>query len=351
MSSKIRRSKSTKKVSSKTRSSSKSSSKTRSPSKSSKARRRAAGWPEALTRYEAHLLAERKGELTVYAYLLEAQRLREHLARQGVDTPDDVTLEHLRAYQVGLLTGACTRTGRPSSVRTVHRITTTLGGLFAFLTAEGLVARDPSLRLERPRLPRSLPGDVLTTREVRRLLRVPDTSTPEGLRDRALLEVFYGAGLRRAEVLGLDLADLDHRERELRVRGKGNKERLVPLTRSAWLELVAYLERGRPALCSRHPDSGRAVFLSSHGRRCCELTPMRLLRRCALAAGLDRRVTPHTLRRTYATELLKAGVSLRHIQLLLGHEKLSTTALYLRLDTRDLRRELLLKHPRERIDA
>ena len=342
MSSKICRSKSTKKVSSKI---TPSTSKPRSSSSSSKT------WPDALTRYEAHLLAARKGELTVYGYLLEAQRLREHLARQGVDTPDDVTLEHLRAYQVGLLTGAATRTGRPSSVRTVHRITTTLGGLFAFLAAEGLVARDPSLRLERPRLPRSLPGDVLTTGEVRRLLQVPDTSTPEGLRDRALLEVFYGAGLRRAEALGLDLADLDHHERELRVRGKGNKERLVPLTRSAWLEVVAYLERGRPALCSRHPDSGRAVFLSSHGRRCCELTPMRLLRRSALAAGLARRVTPHTLRRTYATELLKAGVSLRHIQLLLGHEKLSTTALYLRLDTRDLRRELLLKHPRERIDA
>ena len=328
------------------------SSKIRPPAKTSKiARPSKLAWPDALARYEAHLRAARKGDLTVYAYLLEAQRLREHLARAGVDAPGDVTLEHLRAYQVGLLTGTATRTRRPSGVATVHRITTTLGGLFGFLTAEGLLPRDPSLRLERPRLPRALPGDVLSTREALRLLRAPDLSTAGGLRDRALLEVFYGAGLRRAEALGLDLAHLDHRERELRVRGKGDKERLVPLTRSAWLELMAYLERGRPALVTEHPDSGRAVFLSTLGRRLCTLAPLRLLRRCAAAAGLERRVTPHTLRRTYATELLKAGVSLRHIQLLLGHEKLTTTALYLRLDTRELRRELLLKHPRERFDA
>lgn len=313
---------------------------------------RALDWNEAIARYELHLRAGRKAASTVYNYRLEAERLRDHLAGRGVLAPGDVEVTHLREYQVGLLTGATSRRGKANGVQTVHRITTTLGGLFRFLCAEELLDRDPTLRLERPKLPAMRVGEVLTIKEVERLLAAPDRSTPKGLRDRALIEVLYAAGLRRAEAINLDLGDLDHGERELRVaHGKGDKARVVPLTRAAWLEVMAYVKRARPALVGDHPDSGRALFLSPFGRRMCVETVCRVMHAYVAEAGLGKRVTPHTLRRSFATHLLKAGVNLRAIQLLLGHAKLTTTAVYLRLDTRELRREILLNHPRERIET
>lgn len=308
-------------------------------------------WLDAVGRYELHLLALRKAEGTVRGYRYEVERLRDHLLGEGVALPAEVELAHLRSYQAGLLSGTASRTGKPNAVRTVHRVTTTLDGFFAFLVEEGLLAENPARRLERPRLPQSLPGEVLADDEVRRLLAAPDRSKPEGLRDRALIEVFYAAGLRRCEALNLDLDDLDHSARELRVRhGKGDKGRLVPVTRSAWQEILVYVQQGRPTLATTHRDSGCAVFLSHLGRRLSEPTALRVLRRHAAIAEIPH-LTPHMLRRTFATSLLHAGVSLRHIQLLLGHESLATTAAYLRLDTRELRKELLLKHPRERFEA
>lgn len=309
-------------------------------------------WPEALARWETALRAATKADTTVRSYLFEARRLREHLDARGVRDPAQVGLTHLRDYQVGLLTGAASRSGKPNGAATVHRIVTTLRTLFSFLAEEGLVPHDPSTRLEPPRVSRPVPGNTLTPAEVRRLLAAPDRTIPKGLRDRALLEVLYGAGLRRGEALALDLGDLDHHERELWIRqGKGGKGRVLPLIPSAWRQLMSYLERGRPALTSAHPDSGRAVFLSSRGRRVSESSILKLLRTHAATARIPKRLTPHTLRRSFATELHKRGASLRVIQELLGHASLDTTMLYLRVDARLIRREVILHHPREAIDA
>lgn len=240
----------------------------------------------------------------------------------------------------------------PLSPRTAARIATQLASFFGFLLDEGLIAADPTRRLERPRAPRAAPGEVLTVAEVRRLLAALPTTSPAGLRDRAVFEVLYATGVRRSELCDLDLADLDHPERELTVRhGKGDKGRVVPLTRSAYAAVENYLERGRPALASKHPDSGCALFLTGRGRRLHGIKLLYLLRDAAGRAGLAKRLTPHTLRRTCATHLLRGNVSLRHIQVLLGHESLDTTALYLKLDRAELRRELHLRHPRERLDA
>jgi len=213
-------------------------------------------WLDAIGRYELHLLALRKAEGTVRGYRYETERLRDYLLEQGVAFPAEVELPHLRGYQAGLLSGTASRSGKPNAVRTVHRITTTLDGFFAFLVEEGLLDQNPARRLERPRLPQSLPGEVLEDAEARRLLAAPDRSTPKGQRDRALIEVYYAAGLRRCEALDLDLCDLDHSARELRVRhGKGDEGRLVPVTRSAWTEIVAYLQQGRTQLATSHRDS------------------------------------------------------------------------------------------------
>jgi integrase/recombinase XerD len=308
-------------------------------------------WERAIELYELHLRARRSSERTVTGYLLEVHYLRDHFSKRPTPPlPAAVTIHDLRDYQAGLLTGETTRSGKPLAATSAARVTAQLAAFFSFLTAEELCERDPTLRLERPKVPRRLPGSVLSLKEVERILEATDRTTPLGLRDLAVFELLYATGLRRNELLALDLSDLDHLEREVRVRsGKGEKERIVPLTRSAFHAVMDYLERARPGLVKRHEDSFHALFLGTSGRRLDETGIKRLLRRLVSAAGIKKRTTPHTLRRTFATHLMKSGASLRHIQLLLGHESLDTTAIYLRLDTSELRREVVTKHPRERI--
>jgi len=309
-----------------------------------------ATWSAGLTGYFDHLQARRASASTIRTRRYDLQNLRAHLGAEETDAIE-VSLDDLRQYQLGLLTGDASRRGRPLSAGSVARLTATLRHFFAFLAAEGHVAADPAARLERPRVPQRLPGAVLSVPEVKRLLGAAEPS-PRGLRDRAMVEVFYATGVRRAELRNLDLCDLDHAERTLLVRaGKGEKDRLLPLTRSCYAGLTDYLRRGRPELMTRHPDSTRAVFLSARGQRLSSMALADSLTKLGRAAGINKRLTPHTLRRSCATALLKNGVSLRHIQLLLGHADLSITSVYLRLDPSDLRRELLLRHPRERFEA
>ncbi len=287
--------------------------------------------------------------MTVSSYLGVLRGLERYLGGDAAPRPDQVSLLELRAYLCELLTTKGDEC-RPRTPGTVARIATTITAFFTFLHVEGVIADDPSRRLERPRVPQQLPGDVLADAEVERLLAAPDVSTPRGLRDRAVIEVIYATGVRNEETLALDLADLDHHERLLVVRhGKGDKGRMLPVTRSAWAVVTGYLERARPDLATGHPDSARAVFLNQRGRRLGKSGLRFMLQQLARRAGIAKKLTPHTLRRTFATALLKAGVDLRTIQLLLGHSNLNTTARYLRLDTTDLRRDVLLHHPRERM--
>lgn len=304
-------------------------------------------WGEAILCYTRHLRARGASPRTIETVGYDLVHLRGHLEASDPD-PLWVALGELRAYQLGLLTGEASRRGRPLAASSVARVTVTLRGFFAFLSAEGLLPSNPAQGLERPRTPRRLCGSVLSVSEVKRLLRAAD-STPRGLRDRTALEVLYATAVRRMELLGLDLSDLDHTGRTILVRrGKGGKDRLLPLTRSSYQALSVYLERARPALAKAEPCS--ALFLSQRGRRLSRMALAGALTKLARAAGLSKTVSPHVLRRSCATALLKNKVSLRHIQLLLGHADLSITSVYLRLDTSELRQELLLRHPRERFE-
>jgi integrase/recombinase XerD len=248
------------------------------------------------------------------------------------------------------MTGEAGQRGKPQSAGTVAKITAVIATFFGWLHCEGLVSADPTMRLERPKTTRPV-GDVLSVPEVRRLLAQAEPSSALGLRDKAVLEVLYGTGLRRNELLDLDLADVRRDERELVVRrGKGGKGRVVPVGRAAWQALTAYLDRGRASLAGRRGGSECAVFVTAFGQRL-KATRLRvLLQGYATNAGIARRLTPHTMRRTYATHLIQSGVSVRHVQVLLGHESLETTARYLRLTTAEIRREILLKHPREKFE-
>jgi integrase/recombinase XerD len=315
-------------------------------------------WPQAKDLFLTHLRAKNLSPQTTYCYGLELDRLAEFLGdKAGVAAdaedkqPNQVTLDDLRAYQEGLLAGTASRSGRALSGRNVYRVACTLASFYGWLKDEGYAREDPTRRLERPKLNQPLPGGVLTEREVARLLTAAEEDTPAGLRDRAVVELLYASGLRRAELVALDVTDLDLEARVVRVRhGKGDKGRSVPITRAACLRLEAYLKEGRRRLSVRGTPGERALFLTSWGRRMGPATVMRLLHRLARRACLNKSVSPHVLRRSFATHLLKNKANLRSIQLLLGHEKLSTTAAYLRLDEEELRREILRHHPRERLD-
>jgi integrase/recombinase XerD len=197
----------------------------------------------------------------------------------------------------------------------------------------------------RPRLPRSLPHP-LGNEEVRRLVEAPDLSTPAGLRDRAVLELLYGAGLRVSELTGLDVDDLDLDEGFVRVVGKGGKEREVPMGQHARASLEAYLRRARPALAG--PRTRGAVFLNARGGRLTRQSCATLVARHAEAADVGRRVSPHDLRHSFATHLLEGGADVRVVQELLGHASVATTQIYTLVTKEHLREVYLTAHPRAR---
>lgn len=308
-------------------------------------RRTGISWELALDELEDYLRARNTADLTVADYRHALLHLQGKLTPLR---PDQVHVTDLRDVLVGLVTGTMSRSGKPLTAGSVGRHVASWHAFFAFLTAEGRLEIDPSSSIRPPQVSKRPVQGVLTVKEIERLIGAA-SATSTGLRDRAVIEVMYSTGLRRAEVCALDLSDLDHEEREVRVRrGKGGKPRIVPITRSAWQVLKDYIDLARPDLTSTRPDSASALFLSRFGTRLDAKTILRLLDGLKARAGIKKPVTPHTLRRCFATHLLQAGANLRHIQVLLGHSSLNTTAQYLRLDAHEIRREVLLKHPRER---
>jgi len=220
-----------------------------------------------------------------------------------------------------------------SAIRQFHR----------FLVREGIVTEDPTAHLESPRPWRRLPG-VLSRAEVERLLAPRPLQSPQAFRDRAMLEVLYASGLRVSELVGLRLSDLDFNVGVVRVLGKGNKERLVPLGDAAIESLRAYLTQARPLLERR-----RAVphlFLGRHGRGLTRQMFWILLGRYVRAAGITKRVTPHTLRHSFATHLLEGGADLRVVQLMLGHADIGTTQIYTHVSRARLKAIHAKYHPR-----
>jgi len=297
-------------------------------------------WEEALRLYHDYLLARRRAQLTIYEYERTLKKLRDALAADA-PRPADVTLDQLRRYQLGLLR-------RRLAAGTVANATARIRSFFRFLYLDELLPRDPAGRLEPPRVPTRLPGEVLAPGETEQVLKAA-AAAKQPLLARALLEVLYGTGVRRAELLALDLADVDHRQRVVVVRaGKGEKPRVLPLAPGCYQALLAYLDYGRPEL-EREPVP--ALFLGARGKRLSNGSLARLLRELGQAAGLQKQLTPHVFRRSCATGLLNNGTNLKVIQAVLGHESLETTSVYLNLSPEEIRREVLTRHPRERFEA
>jgi integrase/recombinase XerD len=290
-----------------------------------------------LDRFADFLALERGASpRTSEAYLRDVTRLVTFAVATGAPTPVDLTARLLRTYVYHLKDLGLA----PASIR---RNVSAARTYFRFLLADGHVVRDPTDRLETPKRWRTLPA-VLTVAEIKALLEAPTVDDPLYFRDRALLELAYGAGLRVSEWIGIGTRDVLLEDALVRVLGKGAKERLVPIGRSAIAALAIYQRELRPRL---ERGRGRGVlFLSARGEPLSRMGAWKLLKRYVERAGLTKHVSPHTLRHSFATHLLEGGADLRVVQELLGHADISTTQIYTHVDREYLRQVHRQYHPR-----
>jgi site-specific recombinase XerD len=305
--------------------------------------------------YEAYrdsLLARRDlSPRTHRNYLNDLSPFWAFLHREGVRGWEGVHTPLLRRYLLWLMTEAkvVRRKGRllrdAYAPRSIARQVSALRSLFRFLYRNGHIPRDPTALLSLPKGGRTLP-QVLDTVEAQVLVETPHPTTPQALRDRAILELLYGAGLRLGEVVALRVDDLDLVHRQVRVRGKGDKERIAFFGVPAREALARYLEEGRPALLGARTTD--ALFLNRWGSPLSPRWVQALVKKWAVRAGLDASVHPHTLRHSFATHLLQGGADLRVVQELLGHASPTTTQVYTQLTHPEVRRVYLAAHPRAR---
>ncbi len=306
----------------------------------------ASGVATQIERFLDHLTVERGlSRNTVDAYRRDLGRYAAFLRRRSIDDGAHVGNGDVSAF-VAELSAATHDGGRRYRATSVVRALSSVRSFHRFLVREGDAADDPTDGVVRPRLPRGLPRP-LSVEDVGRLLDAPRPTDAKGLRDRALLETMYGAGLRVSELVGLDVDDVDLEDGSVRVLGKGGKERDVPLGRYAREAIGAYLSGGRPALVTRRSRS--ALFLNRRdGGRLSRQSCWNAIREHAAAAGLRKRVTPHTLRHSFATHLLEGGADVRVVQELLGHASVATTQVYTLVTKEHLREVYFTAHPRAR---
>jgi len=288
----------------------------------------------------AHLELERGlSRNTLEAYRSDLLQLGEFLERRRLDVTE-VGHSDLAAFLSELAAGG----ERPAvGPATLQRKAACVRSFYRHLRREGVLEHDPTADLRGPRRSQRLP-QVLSPGEVSRLLREPRGTEPRALRDRAVLEVMYACGLRVSETIGLEHGDVDLEEGMLRARGKGSKERVVPVGRQAVAALRVYLERGRPALVGARSES--RVFVNHRGAGLTRQGLYRIIQGHAGGAGLRGRMSPHTLRHSFATHLLAGGCDLRSLQEMLGHADLATTQIYTHLSAERLREAYFSAHPR-----
>jgi integrase/recombinase XerD len=270
-----------------------------------------------------------RSDLLQYGRFLEARGLPA-VAASGADIADFLAA----------LGGSAGRTASPA---TIHRKAACLRSFYRHLRREGVLDSDPTASLTAPRRGRKLP-QVLSRGEVTRLLEQPSGTEPTDLRDVALLELMYASGLRASEAIGLEVSDVDLDAQVLRARGKGSKERVVPVGHTAAEAVRRYLERGRPRLVGARLETH--LFVNFRGGALTRQGLYKIVRRHAVTAGLEDRMSPHTLRHTFATHLLAGGCDLRSVQEMLGHADVATTQLYTHLSSERLKDVYFRAHPR-----
>jgi integrase/recombinase XerD len=300
-------------------------------------------------RFLDHLAIERGlSDNTVRAYRRDLSKYLAFVERRGVRSATDVDEGTVRSFLASVSASTHGVDERPYRAASVARTLSSVRSFHRFLLREGLVDKDAAIGVARPKLPRSLPRP-LSVSEVERLIADPDRQTLAGSRDAAILELLYGAGLRISELTGLDVDDVDLEEGSVRVLGKGGKEREVPVGSCAREAIGAYLTRARPSFASRLSRS--ALFLNQRGGRLTRQSCARMLVVRARSARIERHVSLHTLRHSFATHLLEGGADVRVVQELLGHASVSTTQIYTLVTKDHLREVYYSSHPRARAEG
>jgi integrase/recombinase XerC len=296
-----------------------------------------ASWAKALAEFDAGLRASGAAERTRRAYGVDLGQLAEWATKHRLG-PHDLGHRDLRRFAGALSEGGASKS-------TVGRKLAAVRAFYRRLVERGEIEANPADLVSSPKKDAYLPR-VLKPGEVAELLERIPGSGPLELRDRAIFELAYSAGLRAEELVGLDASSLDPDAEEVRVEGKGGKTRVVPAGEPAWKALTAYLERGRPGLAAQAERPEQALFLSKTGRRLSTSDVRRRLRLQLRRAALEGGVSPHTLRHSFATHLLEGGADLRAIQELLGHASISTTQTYTRVESKRLKMAYARAHPR-----
>jgi len=293
---------------------------------------------DAIDEYLDHLSVERGlSQSTVASYRGDLAAYCRFLSKRKIDSPKEV-----RSRDVSDFTGHRLNDG--VSPRSIARNLSCLRGFHGYLVTSGRVPVDPTLDVEGPKFQRKLP-DVLAVHEIEAILTAVDTSTPLGMRDRAMLEIAYGAGLRVSELITLTLSSLFFDEGYLRCMGKGSKERVVPIGGAAIDWTTRYRRDVRPELAVRAPATD-VVFLNARGRPLSRMGFWKILQKHVVRAGVRDRVKPHTLRHSFATHMLEGGADLRVVQEMLGHSDISTTQIYTSVDREYLKEIHRTFHPR-----
>ena len=301
---------------------------------------------QTVERFLRHLRLERNMSTnTLTAYGRDLLRMVRYMQDEmGVERPEDLDRELLHEYLVAL---------RDSGLqpRSIARHMSTLRTWGHYLVDRALIEENPATLLDMPKLEQDLP-DVLTTAEVERLLAAPGTVTERAVRDTAMLETLYATGLRVSELVNLTLTDVDFDRGVVRCMGKGRKERLVPIGEVARAKLLGYLAEARPSLSrtangrARRTSGSQALFITSQGKAMTRQGFWKLVKRHAMTAGIDKPISPHKLRHSFATHLLAGGADLRAVQAMLGHADIGTTQIYTHVHRERLREIYDRFHPR-----
>jgi integrase/recombinase XerD len=299
-------------------------------------------WKFFRREFKAYLGLERSlSSNSLIAYLADIEKLIQfiQIINPGMG-PKSITSAELHLFlkwiaEIGL------------NERSQSRIISGIRAFFKYLILENLITQSPASNIDLPRLGRKLPV-VLEVHEIDMIIGCIDLSTPEGKRNKAILEVLYGCGLRVSELVGLCISQLHFHEGFIRVTGKGNKERLVPVGRTAMAEVTFYLENIRSAVPAAR-GSEDIVFLNRRGKRLTRVMIFLIIKNLTEKAGINKTVSPHTFRHSFATHLVEGGADLRAVQEMLGHESITTTEIYTHLDREYLRSAIIRFHPRSNV--
>ena len=296
-------------------------------------------WESEISEFKNYLKLEKGlSDNSIHAYVTDLYKLVQYLRDHGFnDGPEYVTLAQLKDLMEWV-------NGRGISPRTQARIISGIKSFYKFLLIEEKVEKDPTALLEAPRVGRKLP-EILTVEEIDTVINAVDTRKPEGQRNKAILETLYSCGLRVSELIDLKISNLFFESGFVKIEGKGNKERLVPISTKAIKEINLYLGEYRRTL-KIHPSHEDILFLNRRGKKLSRVMIFTIIKNITKKLNIAKNISPHTFRHSFATHLIDGGANLRAVQEMLGHESIITTEIYTHLDKEYLKNTITQYHPR-----